>query len=198
MSREVVGAIDSTSRSSQTQQWQNAVLPVEAKALNPIIAMHKAMSEAINAVNSSLRSERKLDKAHREQWEKSSEEKSEEYQRNVRWKYALMVMGVLSTSLGVGGVAFSQTTFPGGATGKQIGDFIQSIWPLINTNASTIIQNWLDGKMPKHDFVTALLRSLYEQGQGSVQQLQRAQEEIRQKEIELMKLEARASGAQVG
>ena len=206
MSTTPIGITESHSRTNRVQAIVDSYNDMQgldmttAKALNPIIAMHKAMDTAQKAVNDSVRTERNLDKEHRTHWEAASLDKSEEYRKNVdgdgsSWRIfpsglgrskASFVNALISTV----GIIASST-----AAGKDFGASVQNLLPGISNTVFTHLQMKLDGSMPKHDFFIGLQRNLFDNGQSSVQQLQRAIEEMRQKQLELIKLEGRAQGA---
>lgn len=209
MSTNPIGITESHSRTNRVQAIVDSYNDMQGvdmttvKALNPIIAMHRAMDAAQKAVNDSVRTERNLDKEHRAHWEAASLDKSEEYRKNVegdgssgmnilyspsRWgrSWAAMANAAISTI----GIIASSTT-----AGKDFGGSIQTLVPGMSSTVFTHLQMKLDGSMPKHDFFIGLQRNLFDNGQSSVQQLQRAIEEMRQKQLELIKLEGRAQGA---
>ena len=206
MSTNPIGIPESHSRTSRVQAIVDSYNDMQgldmttAKALNPIIAMHRAMDAAQKAVNDSVRTERKLDKEHRTQWEAASLDKSEEYRKNVEgdsssgicspsyWGRSLT--SVVNAGISVFGIIASSTT-----KGKDFGASIQNLLPGMSNTVFTHLQMKLDGSMPKHDFFIGLQRNLFDNGQNSVQQLQRAIEEMRQKQLELIKLEGKAQGA---
>jgi len=159
------------------------------KALNPIIAMHSAMNEAQMAVNNSVRKERALDKSFRSSWETQSQDKSDTYEYQSWWKkvWAGTYSGLYFASI----IASAKY-------GIDVGNSIQAFATAAKDFLTSGNDSNLQQKMTMHEYMVGLQKSLYDNGQASVQQLQRAVEEMRQKQLELIKLEGRAQGAPGG
>ncbi len=153
---------------------------VTMKAFNPIILMHEAMREATKALLSSLRTEKKQEKEDKKRWEEAAHAKAQTF----------LDTGLKKKLLGggfVGGAVIAAIVSPtAGVTVAQIGNQYMNSW----------LDNNLQAELPQKDYDMAANQKEFEQKGASTQQLQQALESARQKEVELMRLEAKASGSQ--